>query len=128
MPFKCRGRAEFVRNNEWAKCSLFARANFDRTLRVHTILNHRKFLHSCILAILYNWSCPHVCNFLTFNFKTSPKVNTQYEHIVGSRTELHNPSDGPTPENSKSQNWRFYKIILQKSSYFISEYLYERAR
>ena len=53
---------------------------------------------------------------------------TQYNIPIGSRTELHNPRDGPTPENTKSQNWRFYEIILQKGTNLNIEYLYEGAR
>ena len=49
---------------------------------------------------------------------------TQYRPIR-SRTELHNPRDGPTPENTKPQNWRCNKIIFPKKHYnFNSEYFY----
>ena len=53
--------------------------------------------------------------------------NIEYRPIR-SRTEVHNSRDDPTPENTKSQLLYFYKIILQKSTNFKSEYLYEGAR
>ena len=53
ITLNCRGKAEFVRNHEWAKLSPFARANYERTLRAHPILNHRKFLRVAVLYILW---------------------------------------------------------------------------
>ena len=52
IALNCRGKAEFVRNHELAKLSPFARATYERTLRAHPILNHRKFLSVGILYIV----------------------------------------------------------------------------
>ena len=53
ITLNCRGKAEFVRNHEWAKLSPFARANYGRTLRAHPMMNHRKFLRVGVLHIVW---------------------------------------------------------------------------
>ena len=52
----------------------------------------------------------HVCNFLIFDFKTSLQINRP----IASRTELFNPMEGSTSENTDLQNWCFNKIISFK--------------
>ena len=47
---------------------------------------------------------------------------------MGSRTELHNPKDGLTPENTYSHNWWFLENdseIIHKFANCNSEYRYE---
>ena len=38
---------------------------------------------------------------------------TQYP--IKSRAEIYNPRDGPTPENTRSQNLRFIKLFFKKA-------------
>ena len=68
ITLNCREKAEFVRNHEWAKLSVspFARATYERTLRAHPILNHRKFLRVGVLCWCFIYSLISMQSFKVF--------------------------------------------------------------